>query len=455
VFGQFRQIDSYYRVHNRLLAGEYPGRWNERRLKATLRQLLDLGATFFLDLTEEQEKRLPAYVRVLQAEAKAVGRAVEHHRMPIPDFETPTADQMRDILDLLDKAIEAGHTVYLHCYAGIGRTGTVVGCHLVRHGRGAQEALDELARLRRGTALADSPSPVTDEQRQLVYEWAALDTASRLEESDVILVRYAGKLSSETVPFVGKTEDDTSRAEKVPTAQRPSPVEKPLRTVEQPEVEKLSRTRGGPRAKKPPPAEESPQVENAPRAKTFETSPIRPRALPKAMKTVIQVAGIAAVATLFAVALAVSMGQIALPILEKKPAIANLDSDNLQGADLAGAELQAADLAGANLRSANLRGANLRGANARGAHLSGAILFEADLHYALLNEADLREADLRGANLQWVDLTDADLSEAQLEGANLRNARLDGVILPDGARWTSTDNMRRFTDPMYQDFWRP
>jgi protein-tyrosine phosphatase len=95
--------------------------------------------------------------------------------MPIPDFETPTAAQMRGILDALDAALADGHTVYVHCYAGIGRTGAVIGCYLVRHGRSGQEALGELARLRRGTALEGALSPVTDEQRQLVYEWAARD----------------------------------------------------------------------------------------------------------------------------------------------------------------------------------------------------------------------------------------------------------------------------------------
>ena len=32
------------------------------------------------------------------------------------------------ILDSLDTAIADEHTIYLHCWGGIGRTGTVVGC---------------------------------------------------------------------------------------------------------------------------------------------------------------------------------------------------------------------------------------------------------------------------------------------------------------------------------------
>ena len=175
MFGRLKPVHGYYRVHYRLLAGEYPGRWDERSLKAVLRCLLDAGATFFLDLTEEREKGLPLYTPTLRTEAQAMGRTVEYRRMPIPDFETPTAAQMRDILDTLDAALVDGHMVYVHCYAGLGRTGTVVGCYLVRQRRSGQQALDELARLRRGTALDDAFSPVTEEQRRLVYHWAAYE----------------------------------------------------------------------------------------------------------------------------------------------------------------------------------------------------------------------------------------------------------------------------------------
>ena len=91
--------------------------------------------------------------------------------MPIQDFGIPTIAQMRKALDALDAAVAGGHTVYVHCYAGIGRTGTVVGCYLVRHGWSGQEALDEIVALRRGLGSEAQPSPITAEQRALVLNW--------------------------------------------------------------------------------------------------------------------------------------------------------------------------------------------------------------------------------------------------------------------------------------------
>lgn len=166
-----------YWVRNNLIAGEYPRAWNARRLRSRLRRLLQAGVTFFLDLTEEREKRLRPYTDPLRKEAAAMGRAIDYRRMPIPDFDTPTVAQMRRILNALDRALANGHTVYLHCYAGLGRTGTVAGCFLVRQGMDGQEALEELARLRYGTDLDGYTSPVTDEQRQMVLDWPALDAS--------------------------------------------------------------------------------------------------------------------------------------------------------------------------------------------------------------------------------------------------------------------------------------
>jgi hypothetical protein len=164
-------IDGCYWVHAHLLAGGYPQARNQRRLRRRLRSILRAGVTFFLDLTEPGEKGLQPYAPILHELAQAASRPVEYTHLPIPDFDTPSIDHMREILDTLDAALDAGHTVFVHCHAGVGRTGTVVGCYLVRRGWHPRLALSEIVRLRSEIDPWESPSPVTEEQRQMVQDW--------------------------------------------------------------------------------------------------------------------------------------------------------------------------------------------------------------------------------------------------------------------------------------------
>lgn len=161
--------DSYWVAPGRLCAGEYPGARTNAAARDKLRPFLKAGLTFFLDLTEERELR--PYAALLQEEAAACGLRVEHRRMPIPDLGTPTPDQVMYILDTIDAAIAAGQRVFVHCYGGIGRTGTIVGCYLVRHGLTGSQALAEIARLRLGTPDGWRTSPETPEQCERVLNW--------------------------------------------------------------------------------------------------------------------------------------------------------------------------------------------------------------------------------------------------------------------------------------------
>ena len=156
---------SYWVVPGRLLAGPYPGSWDEAATRDRLRQLLEAGVTFVVDLTEPREH--DAYLLLLSTEAAALGRKVTHRRLPIPDMHVPSGDEMTAILATIDSALAEGETVYVHCLGGVGRTGTVIGCYLVQHGLDGQDALDEIAHLRGG--LVDSPQ--TEAQCELVRTW--------------------------------------------------------------------------------------------------------------------------------------------------------------------------------------------------------------------------------------------------------------------------------------------
>ena len=164
--------NSYWVRRGRLLAGGYPGAGSSAETRLALRSLLLAGVTLFLDLTEENEYDLEPYAPVLHEEAGLLGRLVEYRRIPVPDGDAPMIEDMVLILDAVDAALAAGHTVYLHCFAGVGRTGMVVGCYLVRHGLEGQAALQEVHRLRYGRHAWWKRLGPSMSQQAMVRNWA-------------------------------------------------------------------------------------------------------------------------------------------------------------------------------------------------------------------------------------------------------------------------------------------
>ena len=84
---------------------------------------------------------------------------------------TTTIPHMSRILDDVDDALADGRRVYVHCWGGIGRTGTVVGCWLMRHGLDEGDPIRRIATLRREVEDAWMPSPQTSAQCAMVTEW--------------------------------------------------------------------------------------------------------------------------------------------------------------------------------------------------------------------------------------------------------------------------------------------
>jgi ADP-ribosyl-[dinitrogen reductase] hydrolase len=162
---------SYWVVPGRLLAGEHPGSHSRAEAMERLRSFLAAGVTCFIDLTQAHETT--SYEALLPF-ATPAGRRIEYLRQPIVDHSVPgDQDTMIRILVLLDDALAAGHVVYLHCRAGIGRSATVAGCWLAaRHGD-AEKALEELQVLWQQASQSRTWAhiPETEEQADFVRRW--------------------------------------------------------------------------------------------------------------------------------------------------------------------------------------------------------------------------------------------------------------------------------------------
>ncbi|MBI2392014.1 MAG: dual specificity protein phosphatase family protein [Deltaproteobacteria bacterium] len=98
---------------------------------------------------------------------RAVARSIEVLRFPIPDGGVPhDLEAVEQLLAAIEERLIAGRRVVIHCMGGLGRTGTIAGCHLVRRGVAPDEALAALRRVR------DPDCPENQRQRDFIARFA-------------------------------------------------------------------------------------------------------------------------------------------------------------------------------------------------------------------------------------------------------------------------------------------
>lgn len=150
----------------RLLAGEYPGHADAVRARHKVDLLVDAGIRTIVDLTTPAD-RLDPYEPVIGAVSAARQLDLHHESFPIPDLGIVDDDLYDTVTAMIERGLERGG-VYVHCWGGIGRTGTVVGCVLADEGLGYNEIVERLAILRHGSRKQNRPAPEMPVQHELI-----------------------------------------------------------------------------------------------------------------------------------------------------------------------------------------------------------------------------------------------------------------------------------------------
>lgn len=116
-----------------IYAGEYPGDKNNESAKQKIKHMVHFGVRHFIDLTEEGELR--PYAHLLPEEAT-------YYRFPIKDCGVPkSVDDVYQLLHRIDELKQQEGYIYIHCWGGIGRTGTIIACYLAKQLK--KQKLDE------------------------------------------------------------------------------------------------------------------------------------------------------------------------------------------------------------------------------------------------------------------------------------------------------------------------
>jgi protein-tyrosine phosphatase len=96
-------------------------------------------------------------------------QGLEFFSFPIPDRDVPASEsEVGRLLERIDQKLSSGKNVLVHCRQGIGRSGIIAACLLVKRGISPGAAVQTVSQAR------GIPVPETTEQREWIDHFAAV-----------------------------------------------------------------------------------------------------------------------------------------------------------------------------------------------------------------------------------------------------------------------------------------
>jgi atypical dual specificity phosphatase len=150
-----------------VLAGSaLPGYFGFSSLEEDLRDIHEEGVRVIVSLTEE-----PLDQSVVETEG------FRYYHLPVDDHTAPPLQLMEEFCRIVAKERESGAPVLAHCFAGIGRTGTMLAAWLVWQGALPDDAIRQVRRARRGSLETLSQERAVHHFRALLVERGLIPTS--------------------------------------------------------------------------------------------------------------------------------------------------------------------------------------------------------------------------------------------------------------------------------------
>jgi len=134
--------------------------------KEDLRIIKSLGIRAIVCLATEREI-YPFWGGILTYEANVISESMEFYFLPVEPKSAPDIKELIDLLIWISSRATKGKPVAVHCFAGVGRAGTVAAAYLIFKGMMPKAAIDQVRKVRPG-AIESS------EQEEVLFQLSSV-----------------------------------------------------------------------------------------------------------------------------------------------------------------------------------------------------------------------------------------------------------------------------------------
>lgn len=107
------------------------------RSPSEINWLRKAGVKAIVSLSEERQPPISAH------------EYMDCYVIPVEEFEAPAMEQMTEFVNICDKAAAENKPVCVHCRMGLGRTGVMIACYLIKnYNQTAEEAIRNVRLMR-------------------------------------------------------------------------------------------------------------------------------------------------------------------------------------------------------------------------------------------------------------------------------------------------------------------
>ncbi|TIB62917.1 hypothetical protein E3P78_02144 [Wallemia ichthyophaga] len=163
-------------------------------------------------------------------------RSINHSDLYFDDGTNPSDEIVKTFIHMCDHIISKGGVIAVHCKAGLGRTGTLIGAYLIyKHGFTANEVIAFMRIMRPGSVVGPQQQYMYQKQFDWV-RWGVIDAMRKEEEERKIERQLTNTTTVTSTPPLGSNDNGPSTplpaasTSKAGMTETPAPVGQPRKT---------------------------------------------------------------------------------------------------------------------------------------------------------------------------------------------------------------------------------